>query len=137
MNFNVPQYIDIEDRIAFRLTAKQLGWFGLGGFVLFIVWNVVTKGWFIFWAVIVALICSAFAFYRPNGASLFTFLMQGVGFLFKPKLMVWRKQKEKEKKFKEKPTYKKRTEKINRVMKEKTLKSSDELASILDTKSRL
>jgi len=33
MLFNVPQFIDIEDKIVGPLTAKQLGWLALGSVI--------------------------------------------------------------------------------------------------------
>ena len=91
MKYNVPQYIDIEDKIAFQLTAKQLGWFALGGVVIFIGWNFLSSGAFYVWATIVALIALAFAFYRPAGLPLASFLKFAVLFLFKPKIYVWKR----------------------------------------------
>lgn len=90
MKFNVPQYIDIEDKIAFMLTAKQLAFFAVGGVLLFIIWNFVTQGVFIFWAIIIGLICCVFAFYKPYGTSLIIFLKNAFFHLIKPKIYVWR-----------------------------------------------
>lgn len=97
MRFNVPQFVGLEDKIAFQLTAKQLGWFGAGGVTLFIIWNVVSQGIFIIWAIVVALVVLAFAFYRPQGISLISFLKFGFFFLVRPKIYVWSKEYKKEK----------------------------------------
>jgi len=93
MNFNVPQFIDVQDKIAFQLTAKQLGWYALGGVILFIVWKITNGGaMFIVWAVIVVIVASFFAFLKPVGMSMFGFIMGGVRYLFKPKVMVWQRK---------------------------------------------
>ena len=89
MNFQVPQYVDLEDKLAFRLTLKQLGWFALGGFVLFVIWTVFEK--WVFWIMFPFVIAGAstFAFYRPAGLSLITFLVDGFKHLIRPKKMTW------------------------------------------------
>jgi hypothetical protein len=92
MNFDVPQYIEVEDKIAFHLTAKQLGWFASGGVVIFILWNFVAEGYFIFWSIIVVLFVLAFAFFRPYGLSLASFFGHGFMYFFKPKQFIWRRQ---------------------------------------------
>ena len=40
MLINVPQYIDVEDKVAGPLTLKQLGWMLAMGIILLILWNV-------------------------------------------------------------------------------------------------
>lgn len=90
MKFNVPQFIDIEDKIAFQLTAKQLGWFMLGGALAFFAWSVFDKGSFIFWAIVIAVFCAGFAFYRPAGLSLTSFIKHAFVHLIKPKIYVWK-----------------------------------------------
>lgn len=97
MRFNVPQFVGLEDKIAFQLTAKQLGWFGAGGVVLFLIWNFVSQGVFIVWAIIIALIVLALAFYRPQGISLISFVRFGFTFLIKPKIYIWNKEYKAEK----------------------------------------
>ncbi len=90
MKFRVPQYIEIEDKIAFLLTAKQLGWFALGGVILFIIWNFVTQGFFIFWAIIIGLASCAFAFYKPCGITLASFIKNSFLYMIGPKKYVWK-----------------------------------------------
>lgn len=92
MRFNVPQFVGLEDKIAFQLTAKQLGWFGSGGIALFLIWNFVSQGVFIIWAIIISLVVLLFAFYRPQGISLISFVKFGFSFLIKPKIYIWNKE---------------------------------------------
>lgn len=91
MFFEVPQYIDIEDKIAFQLTAKQLGWFALGGLFIFLAWGTLEKGAFILASIIIVLISSVMAFVRPYGLSMASFLSHGILYFFKPKIYVWQK----------------------------------------------
>lgn len=89
---NVPQYIDIEDKVAGPLTAKQLFWMiGMGG-ALFLMWALISvKLWFYILAVPVALVFVALAFYKPFGQPLGGFIGHGFMFLFAPKIYVWRR----------------------------------------------
>lgn len=91
MLFNVPQYIDVEDKIAGPLTAKQLLWmFGMGA-ALMILWGFLDKTTFFITAIPVAGIFAALAFYRPHGQPLIKFIFYFVAFMFQPKVYVWRR----------------------------------------------
>lgn len=89
MLFNVPQFIDVEDRVAGPLTAKQIFWLvGMGG-VLFIVWTFFDTPTFFTLAVPIILIFVVFAFYRPYNQSMLTFTVHGLMFFLRPKLYTW------------------------------------------------
>lgn len=95
MLFNVPQYIDVEDKIAGPFTAKQLLWmFGMGA-VLLVLWNTLEKTAFFIAAVPVALIFTALAFYRPYNQPLIKFIISGIFFLFSPKIYTWKRMPKK------------------------------------------
>jgi hypothetical protein len=104
MLFNVPQYIDIEDKVAGPFTAKQLLWmFGMGG-VLLMLWGLLDKITFFIAAIPVALIFCALAFYRPQGQPLIKFFFWGIAFIFHPKTYIWKRiyaKKKPEKKIEE------------------------------------
>ena len=91
MLFNVPQFIDIEDKIVGPLTAKQLGWLGIAGVLLLIFWSPLVFSTFLPVAVITVGIFGALAFYRPYNQPLLNFLMSGVNFFMKPKVYVWKR----------------------------------------------
>lgn len=91
MPYGVPQFIDVEDKVAGPLTAKQLLWFFGGGGILLLLWNVLDKPAFFVAAVPVVLITVAFAFVRPNGRPLLYFMFDGIAFFFKPKIYTWRR----------------------------------------------
>ncbi len=95
MLFNVPQYIDIEDKIAGPLTAKQLLWmFGMGA-VLLVLWGILDKSVFFAAAIPVILIFAALAFYRPYNQPLIKFIFSGILFIFRPKVYIWKRTFEK------------------------------------------
>jgi hypothetical protein len=117
MLFNVPQFIDIEDRIVGPLTAKQLGWLALGGVILLVLFNFLDNSAFIISCVIVGGIFGALAFYRPYNVSLITFIGSSISFLFRPKVYIWRRSSENIK------TAKKIMKKIDPIARKKTLDS--------------
>lgn len=136
MHFNVPQFIEIEDKIAFQLTAKQLGWFALGGVILYVIWQFVVPVVFYIWVAVIGLLATAFAFYKPHGIPLHQFLTSGFGYLVKPKVLVWERKGVIEKEIKKTFKEKKKTE-IDLFMKEKEMKKVADFAKILDKNSKL
>lgn len=89
MMSSVPQFIDIEDKIAGPLTWRQLLWMIGMGVLLLVVYNMVGGAGFIVLAVPIVLAFSALAFYRPQGQSLVSFVGYGILFFFRPKVAVW------------------------------------------------
>jgi hypothetical protein len=89
MMFNVPQFIDVEDKIAGPLTWKQILWMIGMGAALLTLYNIVDATLFFILAIPVIIIFSLFAFYRPSGMSMITFSMHAFLFLFEPKVSVW------------------------------------------------
>ncbi len=122
MIFSVPQYIDVEDKIAGPLTARQLGWMFALGALLFLAWSLFEQAIFIAIAIPTILFFLALAFYRPQGISFLSFLSYGVGFLFRPKLYMWKRLHE--------PTNS--TSKSQKYVKGDTLDSTPKVMSIQD-----
>lgn len=91
MLFNVPQYIDVEDKIVGPLTGKQLLWMISMGVILLILWSTVSRAIFFIVGIPVALIFIAFAFYRPYSQPLIKFIIHAVLFLFRPKVYTWKR----------------------------------------------
>ncbi len=89
MMFSVPQFIDVEDKIAGPLTWKQLLWMIGMGAVLLTAFNTFDTSLAIIVAIPTVLIFVAFAFYRPNGFPLTTFVFYAVLFIFRRKIAVW------------------------------------------------
>lgn len=138
MYFNVPQFVSIEDKIAFQLTAKQLGWFALGGVILFLIWQMVTPAVFFVWVFIIGAFAVALAFFKPFGIPFSSFLVSSFKHLVSPKILVW-ERRAKEEKFEKAPhkTSAGKKVRIDRFMKEKELKRVDDFADVLDKQSRI
>lgn len=89
MMTSVPQFIDVEDKVAGPLTWKQLGWMVAMGAAVFLLYTVFSGIVFFLTAIPVALLFLALAFFRPNGMAFPQFLFYSVSFLFRPKVSIW------------------------------------------------
>jgi membrane protein implicated in regulation of membrane protease activity len=96
MLFNIPQFIDKEDKIVGPLTAKQLGWLAGAGVLLLILWSVLDMSALILAAIPILGIFGALAFYQPNGQPLISFIFSSISFFLHPKIYIWRRTPEKE-----------------------------------------
>lgn len=126
----VPQFINIEDKIAFQLTAKQLGWVALGAFFGFMAWVFLEQTYFFIAVIIIGVLVIAVIFFRPYGQTLPTFIKNVFFFAFKPRVYVWRKgfQPNPAKKSNKKSIIKKeksKKKKINPAELKKSIKSLD------------
>jgi hypothetical protein len=89
MMFSVPQFIDVEDKIAGPFTWKQLLWMIGMGAMLLTFFNIFDTALFFIAAIPTVFLFVALAFYRPNGFPLTTFIFYAFLFLFRPKVSVW------------------------------------------------
>ncbi|MFA5961418.1 MAG: PrgI family protein [Parcubacteria group bacterium] len=95
MIFNVPQFIDIEDKLVGPLTAKQLGWLAAGAVVLLLTYKTLDQSAFILSIIIVSAVFGSFAFYRPYNQPLIKFVLSSILFIIRPKMYIWRRLPEK------------------------------------------
>lgn len=93
MQYQVPQFIEIEDKIIGPLTLKQFLWVLAGGVILFIIWTFADLTWLIIIGTPVAGLFMALAFYKINGRSFIAFLSSAIGFYTKSKTFLWQRQK--------------------------------------------
>jgi hypothetical protein len=96
MLINVPQYTDVEDKVAGPLTMKQLGWVIGLGIILLILWNTLPAIVFFIIGMPITLLFLALAFYKPYGQPLGSFVIFGIMYYFRPKIYVWKRMPEKE-----------------------------------------
>ena len=131
--FSVPQFIDVEDKIAGPLTWRQLLWMIGMGAVLLVAFNTFDTSLAIIIAIPTVLVFVAFAFYRSNGFPLTTFVFYMILFLFRPKISVW-----------ERPTHKssvpkapeKKMDVTDQGAKQISREKLKELAHILDSRGK-
>jgi len=95
MRFQVPQFIEVEDKIFGPLTVIQFIYLA-GGVGFFVAMWILLPLWL---AVIlggpVAALGLALAFYRVNDRPFIVVLQAGLEYLFKEKLYIWEKQEKK------------------------------------------
>lgn len=90
MQFQVPQFIDVEDRVVGPLTWRQFAYLAGAGGILFLLWFVLeTAVWFIAAALIGGLALVT-AFLKVNGRPFLLFLGSVFGFAAKPRRYIWR-----------------------------------------------
>src|SRR3989344_4386995 len=94
MQYQVPQFIETEDRIIGPLTVRQfilLVVAGLVGFVLY--FFLATFLWIIAMLLLLG-IASAFAFIKVNGRPLTSVIGSMFGYFWNPRLYVWKRKEE-------------------------------------------
>lgn len=92
MQFQIPQFVEVEDKIAGPLTLKQLLFLAGAGALSFIshflfafwVWLIIT--------VILASLSLSFAFLKYNGQPLIRVVFAAAEFLWKPRLYIWKRE---------------------------------------------
>ncbi|PIW74767.1 MAG: hypothetical protein CO003_00945 [Candidatus Portnoybacteria bacterium CG_4_8_14_3_um_filter_44_15] len=92
MEFKVPQFIELEDKIVGPLTLKQFLFLGAGGILLFVLWFFLTLGAFIIALIPVAVLSVALAFYKPRGRPSFEMIVLFINYILKPRLYLWKKK---------------------------------------------
>jgi len=95
MQFNVPQFIDIEDKIIGPLTLKQFLFLVAGAGLLFGLWLFLNLGSFIILAIPVVIFFGALAFYRPHGRSFISLVGSWIKYISKPRLYLWKRERKK------------------------------------------
>ncbi|MFC1608813.1 PrgI family protein [Patescibacteria group bacterium] len=134
MIFNVPQFIDVEDKIVGPLGWRHLFWiFGLGA-VLLVLWNILEQQVFYIVAIPIAGVFMAFAFVRPYGQPLTKFVWSVFGFVFRPKVYMWRREEVLRKK---KAVQKKVDEGPSTEKEELSSEELDELVDLLEQQSKM
>lgn len=91
MHTSVPQYIDVEDKIAFGLTARQLGWLAMMLVALLVIYSLFDRQTFYLSGFFVVLFFLLLTFWRPQDVSLLTFLGFMIQHFFRPKNYVWKR----------------------------------------------
>lgn len=95
MQFQVPQFVEVEDKIFGPLTAVQFVYLVGGGGFLLALWLTVPHWVAILLGGPVALLGAALAFYKINDRPLVNALESGFQYLFRTKLYIWEKKQPK------------------------------------------
>ena len=95
MKFEVPQFIDIEDKIFGPLTFKQFVYLAGGGGLSVIIWIFIPKIIGVFLIAAVAGFAIALAFYKPNNKPFVDFVEAALRYAAGGKLYLWKKEEKK------------------------------------------
>ncbi|MFA7315243.1 MAG: PrgI family protein [Candidatus Paceibacterota bacterium] len=132
MQFKVPQFIDIEDKLFGPFTFRQFAYLAGGAGMIFVLYKVLP-----FWIAVILIIpvaglALALTFYRINNKPFIYYLQAGISYAIGDKLYVWKQRLVKPTLKKEEPTP---TPKTNTVPMMSGSKLSD-LAWSLDVETK-
>lgn len=91
MQFQVPQFIDIEDKVIGPFTLKQFLYILAAGGILFVLFKILNLFVFILLAIPVVALSYALAFVKIHNQPFITAIRNFLGFLRKPDFYVWKK----------------------------------------------
>lgn len=91
MHSQVPQFLDVEDKIIGPLTLKQFIYLLLGGGVIFLLYSTLKLSVFIIVAIPVAIFVLMLAFYRVGNQKFTQFVVNFLSFISKPNIYIWKK----------------------------------------------
>ena len=94
MRFEVPQFIEIEDKIIGPLTWKQFVYLAGGAGVLIILYFALPFTFFVVFGLPIGALSASLAFQRVNNRPFSSFLESFVTYFRKSKLYLWRKDSE-------------------------------------------
>ncbi|MBI2446323.1 MAG: PrgI family protein [Parcubacteria group bacterium] len=89
MQYQVPQFIDIEDRIIGPLTLKQFIYLAFAAAVLFVFWFLFNFYIWMIAALPITVLAFAFAFLKINDRPFIYFFLAAVFYFIKPKLYIF------------------------------------------------
>lgn len=91
MQFQVPQFIDIEDKVIGPLTIKQFLYILVAGVILFVLFKLLNFSVFIILSIPVIVLTYALAFVKVHNKPFINVIGNFIGFLRKPDFYVWKK----------------------------------------------
>jgi len=91
MQFQVPQFIDFEDKIFGPLSFKQFVYIAGGGGVIVVAYLYLPGFLFLLVALPIGTLAAALAFWQVNSRPFIITLEAAVKFFIQPKLFVWKK----------------------------------------------
>ena len=89
MQYQVPQFVDIEDKIVGPLTLKQFLYLAFAGALIFVFWFLFNFYVWIIISVPITALASAFAFLKINDRPFVYFFLSFVRYFSKPKLYLF------------------------------------------------
>jgi hypothetical protein len=95
MRYQVPQFIDVEDKIIGPLSLKQFFFLAGGGALVLMFFFLFKLAYAIMLSIPVIAISASLAFIKIGGMPLLRYISSVVGFAFKPQEYHWKKKEDK------------------------------------------
>ena len=92
MQFKVPQFIDIEDKLFGPLTFRQFVYLAGGAGIVFVIYKLLPLWIGIFLIIPVAVLSVLLVFYKINEKPFIFYLQAGVSYLVSSKLYLWKQR---------------------------------------------
>jgi hypothetical protein len=92
MQFQVPQFIDTEDKVVGPFSLRQFMYIGIAGFLSAIFYFFVQTWLFVIMAIIFLGTAGAIAFVKINGQPVAKIIAAAVNFYWKPQVYIWRSE---------------------------------------------
>lgn len=96
MRFQVPQFIDVEDKIFGPFTFRQFIYLGGGIGISFVLWRTLPALIAILLIIPVGGLALALTFYRVNNQPFINVVESYLGYAFQSKLYIWKKSAKKQ-----------------------------------------
>ena len=93
MRFQVPQFIDVEDKIIGSLTIKQFVYLAGGAGLIFLLYVVLPFPVVVFLGLPIGGFVIALAFYKVNNQPFIKIVEHGLKYYASPKIYLWKKEK--------------------------------------------
>ena len=90
--FVVPQFIDVEDKIVGPITTRQFVIVLAGGLLSFIIYKLLTFGFYVVIQIIILAMIATLGFIKINGQPFHFFLLNLIQTLKRPSLRIWGKE---------------------------------------------
>ena len=95
MKYQVPQFIEVEDKIFGPMTAKQFLYVAGGAGIVFILWSFLPRILAILFGIPIGGFFLALAFYQVNGRPFINMVENASKYFFGNKLYLWHKEEKK------------------------------------------
>ena len=95
MQFRVPQFIEVEDKIFGPLSFKQFIYLGGGVGIMYVLYRILPIWISIFLIVPVGILAGLLTFYKVNGKPFIFYLQAGLNYIFSSKLFIWKQRLDK------------------------------------------
>ena len=92
MQYSVPQFLNVEDKIVGPFTGKQVLFLIMGFIILIISMTVFNTAFFAIIAIFVIPLTLAFAFWKPKGVTVTRLLTNIINFYTATRFYIWRRE---------------------------------------------